>query len=355
MRALRRDVPRAHAGTRHVRQRGQDEVGAGLSDRGARGRDRRAWNDAASRAGARPSPAISLEQLAPSIVDDEELRSGAHASSAPRRQPRRGGGADTDERDDRHPTRAARDSRADARAVPRRRGARREASRYLGERIPGATIVELPGADHMPWLGDQDAAARRDRGVPDRASGPTPRSTACSRRCSSRTSSARPSWPPTSATVAGATCSTSTTRSSAASSSRFRGQELNTAGDGFLATFDGPARAVACAMLDRGRRPRPRPPDSIRPAHGRARARRIGDHVASPCTPAPASQGLAGPGEVLTSSTVRDLVAGSGLEFEDRGLARAEGRAGRVAPVRRHRLRAPANQAAERLPAPRWG
>ena len=71
---------------------------------------------------------------------------------------------------------------------------------------------------------------------------------ACSRPCFSRTSSGRPSAPPSWATSAWRSCSSSTTRSFAASSTRFRGEEGDTAGDGFLATFDGPARAIRCAQ-----------------------------------------------------------------------------------------------------------
>jgi class 3 adenylate cyclase len=99
---------------------------------------------------------------------------------------------------------------------------------------------------------------------------------------------------------------------------RFQGQELDTAGDGFFAAFDGPARAVRAATAIR---------DSLRALDVEIRAGlhtgecevsdgkmlgvavSIGARIAS----------LAGPGEVLVSSTVKDLVAGSGLHFEDRG------------------------------------
>jgi class 3 adenylate cyclase len=105
---------------------------------------------------------------------------------------------------------------------------------------------------------------------------------------------------------------------------RFRGRELSTAGDGFLATFDGPARAVVCAV-------------SIRES---ARALglqiRFGLHTGELELAGSEIRGIAvhtgarvaakaGPGEVLTSSTVKDLVAGSGLEFEDRGSHELKG------------------------------
>ena len=99
---------------------------------------------------------------------------------------------------------------------------------------------------------------------------------------------------------------------------RYRGVEVDTAGDGFFATFDGPARAVRCAEAIR---------DAVRPLGIEVRvgchtgevetidgkvgglAVNIGARVA----------GLAGPSEILVSSTVKDLTAGSGLVFEDAG------------------------------------
>ena len=105
---------------------------------------------------------------------------------------------------------------------------------------------------------------------------------------------------------------------------RFDGRELDTAGDGFFATFDGPARAIRCARAI---------VDAVRPLGLEVRAGlhtgevevldgkvagiavNIGARVA----------GLANAGEVLVSGTVTDLVAGSGLEFEDRGAAELKG------------------------------
>ena len=100
---------------------------------------------------------------------------------------------------------------------------------------------------------------------------------------------------------------------------RFAGEELDTAGDGFLASFDGPARAIRCALEIR---------EALRALGLDVRAgvhtgeveRRPGDkprgiavHVAARIA------SLAGAGEVLVSSTTHDLVAGSGLTFDDRG------------------------------------
>ena len=100
---------------------------------------------------------------------------------------------------------------------------------------------------------------------------------------------------------------------------RFQGRELDTAGDGFFAAFDGPARAVLAAVRDprlAAARSRSRSGPGSTPASARSRdgkiagiAVSIGARIAS----------LAAPGEVLVSSTVKDLVAGSELRFEDRG------------------------------------
>jgi class 3 adenylate cyclase len=105
---------------------------------------------------------------------------------------------------------------------------------------------------------------------------------------------------------------------------RFLGQEVDTAGDGFFATFDGPARAIRCACTIR---------DGVRDLGLEVRAGlhtgecevvdgkvggiavHIGARIAS----------HAGPGEVLASSTVKDIVAGSGIRFEDRGLTALKG------------------------------
>jgi class 3 adenylate cyclase len=99
---------------------------------------------------------------------------------------------------------------------------------------------------------------------------------------------------------------------------RFRGREVASAGDGFFATFDGPARAVWCAAAIR---------NSV---HALGLDVRAGVHTGECELDGEKVHGiavhtgagvvsLARPGEVLVSSTVKDLVAGSGIEFEDRG------------------------------------
>lgn len=105
---------------------------------------------------------------------------------------------------------------------------------------------------------------------------------------------------------------------------RHRGVEIDTAGDGFLATFDGPARAIRCALAVR---------DAVR---GLGLELRCGAHTGEIELAGPGVVGigvhiaarvcaLAGPGEVLVSSTVKDLVAGSGIRFEPRGAHRLKG------------------------------
>ena len=98
---------------------------------------------------------------------------------------------------------------------------------------------------------------------------------------------------------------------------RYHGRELDTAGDGFFAVFDGPARAVQAAAAIR---------DQLHEIGIDVRAGlhgefEIGDGkvVGIGVSIGARISGLAGPGEVLVSSTVKDLVAGSGLRFEDRG------------------------------------
>ena len=105
---------------------------------------------------------------------------------------------------------------------------------------------------------------------------------------------------------------------------RFRGREVNTSGDSFLAMFDGPQRAIRCAMSIR---------DAVRSLGIEVRAGLhtgecevrgddiggIGVHIGARVS------ALAGPNDVLVSSTLRDLVIGSGLEFEDRGAHQLKG------------------------------
>jgi class 3 adenylate cyclase/pimeloyl-ACP methyl ester carboxylesterase len=105
---------------------------------------------------------------------------------------------------------------------------------------------------------------------------------------------------------------------------RFRGREVNTSGDGFLAMFDGPQRAIRCAMAIR---------DAVQALGIEVRAglhtgecEVRGDDIGGIAVHIGARvNALAGPNDVLVSSTLRDLVIGSGLEFDDRGAHELKG------------------------------
>jgi len=203
---------------------------------------------------------------------------------------------------------------------------RAEEGRYIADRIPGARFVELAGVDHFPAINaDQilDEVEEFLTGVrpvpePDRVL----------------------------ATILFTDIVGSTSRAAELGDARWRellqqhhalirhqldrfsGREIDTAGDGFFASFDGPARAIRCACAIG---------DSVADIGLEVRAGvhtgecelvdgkvggiavHIGARVAS----------LAGPGEVLATRTVRDLVAGSGLRFDERGTRVLKGVPGR--------------------------
>jgi pimeloyl-ACP methyl ester carboxylesterase len=198
-----------------------------------------------------------------------------------------------------------------------------DAGRYMAERIPGARCVELAGTDHVPWLGDAEAlvdeieeflTGAKHTADPERAL----------------------------ATVLFTDIADSTRRASELGDHRwhdvleqhdaiarrhmaaFRGREVKHTGDGFLVSFDGPARAIRCARAiqeDVGavgievRAGVHTGECEMRGADIGGMAVHIGARVAA----------KAGPGEVLVSSAVRDLVVGSGIEFADRGVHELKG------------------------------
>jgi class 3 adenylate cyclase len=105
---------------------------------------------------------------------------------------------------------------------------------------------------------------------------------------------------------------------------RYRGVEVDTAGDGFFARFDGPARAIACAraIVERV----PELGLEVRAGVHTGECERVGEKIAGLAVNVGARvSGAAGPGEVLVSGTVKDLVAGSGIEFDDRGTHELKG------------------------------
>ncbi len=196
-------------------------------------------------------------------------------------------------------------------------------SRYLAQHIQGAKFVELPGQDHLFFIGDADAmldeiqeflTGTREPGEPDRIL----------------------------ATVLFADIVASTERAAQLGDhrwhellggyyelarrelTRFRGREIDTAGDGFFAAFDGPARAVRCAeAITTGVHALG---IEVRAGLHTGECEVIGEKVGGIAVHIGARvAALARPGEVLVSNTVKDLVAGSGLAFEERGAHTLKG------------------------------
>jgi class 3 adenylate cyclase len=198
-----------------------------------------------------------------------------------------------------------------------------EHARYIARCITGAKLVELAGEDHMPWVGDRGAlldeveqfrTGRRHTHEPERVL----------------------------ATVLFVDIVGSTELAAALGDNpwrelleafyakvrevlqQYRGREINTLGDGCLAAFDGPARAIRCAGAIR---------DTVHSLGLEVRCglhtgecELLGHDLAGIAVHIGARvAGLAAPGEVLVSQTVRDLVAGSGLALEERGTHTLKG------------------------------
>jgi class 3 adenylate cyclase len=193
----------------------------------------------------------------------------------------------------------------------------------MAQRIRGAKFVELPGVDHVPWVGDADAILDEvEEFLTGVRRGPEP-----DRLLS---------------TILFTDLVGSTERAAALGDRKwrdllesyyalvrrelghFRGREIDTAGDGFLAMFDGPARAVRCAQaisrnvgslgisVRAGLHTGEVEMGGEKPG---GIALHIGARVATQATA----------GEVLVSGTVKDLVSGSGIRFEDRGVHALKG------------------------------
>jgi DNA-binding SARP family transcriptional activator/pimeloyl-ACP methyl ester carboxylesterase len=199
----------------------------------------------------------------------------------------------------------------------------REGTRFMGEHIPGARVVELPGNDHLPWEGDREAlldeierflSGIREDVEPDRVLATLlftdlVGSTAKAAELGDR------AWQE---------LLTKHHRLVRAQLARFRGREVDMAGDGVFATFDGPARAVRCASaIADGLKPLGLDvragvhTGEIEQANGSVRG--IAVHITARIVAAAQS------GEVLVSSTVKDIVAGSGIAFEERGEHELDG------------------------------
>ena len=200
-------------------------------------------------------------------------------------------------------------------------------ARYAAAHIPGARYVEMPGDDHLPWVGDsarivmevrEFVAHSWETGRPD------------------------PLRERVLATVMFTDIVDGTARAVELGDARWRdliaehharvrselarfsGSEIDTAGDGFFASFDGPARAIRCACAIR---------ESVRQLGIEIRVglhtgecEKIDGKVGGIAVITGARiAGCAGANDVLVSATLRDLVAGSGLQFDDRGMHELKG------------------------------
>jgi class 3 adenylate cyclase len=200
---------------------------------------------------------------------------------------------------------------------------RPEHSQFLAEHIAGATYVELPGSDYFVFLGDSERVLGEIESFVAGIASP-PKS---DRQLSTVFFTDIVDSTGVIAEIGDARWRDLLERQRAIvrrELDRHQGREVDTAGDGFLATFDGPARAVRCACVVR---------DAVRDLGIEIRAglhtgevEVLGDGLAGVAVHiGQRVLATAGPSEVLVSSTVRDLTAGSGLEFEDRGLHELKG------------------------------
>ena len=207
--------------------------------------------------------------------------------------------------------------------VLHRAGDEPEQGRYIADRVPGARFVELPGSEHVSWAGDYEPILEEvERFV---------------------SAVGRESEPDTVlATVLFTDIVDSTSKAVELGDrrwadlvskhhalvrrllDRYRGRELDTAGDGFFAAFDGPIRAIRCAesvsaaVRELGL--------DVRAGLHTGECEVIGEKLGGVAVNIGARVAAqAGAGEVLVSSTVKDLVAGSGIGFVDRGVAVLKG------------------------------
>ena len=200
---------------------------------------------------------------------------------------------------------------------------RPESGRYLADHIPGARFVEVPGVDSFMWAGEQELIVDE---IEEFLTGVRP----------------QPVADRVLATVLFTDIVGSTERAAEVGDRRWRalldahntrvrghierarGRVVDTKGDGFVATFDGPARAILCAR-DIARDVRELGID-VRVGLHTGEIELVGDDIAGIAVHIAARiMALAAPGEVLVSSTVKDLVVGSDLRFADRGTRTLKG------------------------------
>lgn len=196
-------------------------------------------------------------------------------------------------------------------------------SRYLAEKIPGAKYVELEGIDHEPWVGDSESIlAEIEEFLTGVRPAPEPDRMLATVLFTDIVDSTKKAaelgdrkW---------RDVLEAHERITRAHLERFRGREVKTTGDGFLATFDGPARAIRFAR------------EVAEELHSAGIDIRAGLHTGEVEVRGEDIGGIAvhiaarvgsigGAREVLVSRTVKDLVAGSGIDFEDRGSQKLKG------------------------------
>jgi pimeloyl-ACP methyl ester carboxylesterase/class 3 adenylate cyclase len=189
--------------------------------------------------------------------------------------------------------------------------------RYYAEHIPGAKYLELPGDDHWWWVGDSDpivdAIEEFLTGSPARSGDERVLKTVLFTDIVGSTARAAELGDHRWKELLDA--HDDAVRRQLA---RFDGEAVNTTGDGFLAAFDGPARAIHCSQaiaVDAGAIGL----DVRSGLHTGECEQRGGDLAGIAVHIGARVAALAGAGEVLVTSTVRDLVAGSGIDFADRG------------------------------------
>jgi class 3 adenylate cyclase len=192
-------------------------------------------------------------------------------------------------------------------------------SRYLAEHIPGATLVELPGADHVPFAGDSDALVDEiEEFVTGRRSGGVDRVVATLVFSDIVDSTRR------AGEIGDAAWRTELDAHDAAVRAqlrRFGGREVNTTGDGFVAAFESPTSAVECAHAITRTAGVP-----VRVGVHTGECERRGDDLAGLTVHIAARVAArAGAGEVLVSRTVCDVLAGSSLHFTSRGQHQLKG------------------------------
>lgn len=198
-----------------------------------------------------------------------------------------------------------------------------EQGRYLAERIPGARLVELPGIDHVPWVGATDAIlAEAEEFLTGVRHGPETDRVLATVLFTDIVGSTE--WAASLGDRRWHDVLDGYYGVARRELARFRGREIDTAGDGLFATFDGPARAIRCARaISTGVRPLG---IEIRAGLHTGECEVIGQKVGGIAVHIGARVvAQAGPGEVIVSSTVKDLVAGSGLRFQDRGVHNLRG------------------------------